>query len=318
MLLESDIRQGFRIYTHDWRSPTVGGNPILTEPARLPITLPSVELDTTEAPHGAGYHFSASLAEAARASGFWPNGRAARCVSVVASADAIERRLEREFPYDKDPIRIRRASALTITAVCAEAEVRAAMLEAVSWAATAVQLVEEQWAWYVALGRPDRREEAVVKGLQVALAHRGLDWTLKRFGTAKDAWAARGPDLDWAPVDDEAAEDAAEQSRYVDHDELYGPSPQNPVLTVGEAIVQWENTVAPWEAQWDRWEPWDVHVANQAMASLADYTAVSEGWLPNRHCAECFTVGIRDAYHHGLAIALPTGPRELGYAMDSP
>jgi hypothetical protein len=147
LLFEPDIRRGFRIYTHDWRSPTMGGPPILMEPARLPITLPSIELDTTEAQHGAGYHYSASLAEAARASGFWPNGRRARCVSVIASDDTIERQLVMGYrPSNEHATRIRRASALTITALCAEAEIRAAMREIVSWAGTAVQLVEEQWA----------------------------------------------------------------------------------------------------------------------------------------------------------------------------
>ena len=136
---------GFRMYTQDWRSPTMGGAPILTEPARLPITLPSVELDTTEAPHGAGYHYSASLAEAARASGFWPDGRPARCVSVFASSDALERQLVVGEDQRERATRIRRASALTVTALCADDEIRAAMREIVSWAKTGVQLVEEQW-----------------------------------------------------------------------------------------------------------------------------------------------------------------------------
>ena len=89
--------------------PNDGGPPILTEPARLPITLPSIELDTTEAPHGAGYYYSASLAEAARASGFWPNGRPARCVSVIASDDTIERQLVMGYrPSNEHATRIRR------------------------------------------------------------------------------------------------------------------------------------------------------------------------------------------------------------------
>jgi hypothetical protein len=40
------------------------------------------------------------------------------------------------------------------------------------------------------------------------------------------------------------------------------------------------------------------------------------GWFTDKTTAN-LSVGIRDAYYHGLAVAVPTGPRELGYAMDS-
>jgi glycine cleavage system H lipoate-binding protein len=46
------------------------------------------------------------------------------------------------------------------------------------------------------------------------------------------------------------------------------------------------------------------------------YTVASHGWLTT-HKADHLTVGIRDAYHAGLGIALPTGPHELGWAMDA-
>ena len=295
----------------------MGGTPILRDPARLPVTLPSIELDTTEAPHGAGYHYSASLAEAARASGFWPNGRPARCVSVVASSDTIERQLVTDYGFDDHVTRIRRASALTITALCADDEVRAAMHETVSWARTAVQIVEEQWAWYLALGRPRPVEETVVEGLQVALAHRQLDWTLKRFGSAKEAWAARSQELHWPTLNEGDAWDRGDDwPDGGDWDEVYWQCPVEPNLTLGEWRDQWYRTLDAWEAQWDRWDPWDVYVANQAKAALSHSVAVAEGWDSKSHCGNCLSDGVRDAYYHGLAIAVPTGPRELGYAMD--
>jgi hypothetical protein len=67
--------------------------------------------------------------------------------------------------------------------------------------------------------------------------------------------------------------------------------------------------------QWDRWQPCDVRVANEVEYALIVYSAVSQGWLSNYE-ANHLTVGIRDAYYHGLAIAVPTGPSELRYAMD--
>jgi hypothetical protein len=102
-------------------------------------------------------------------------------------------------------MRIRRASALTITAVCTDNEIREATREIVSWSLTADELVEEQWAWYV---------------------------------------------------------------------------------------------------------------ANQAKHALVRCLSLSGGWFTDKTTAN-LSVGIRDAYYHGLAGAVPTGPRELGYAMDS-
>jgi hypothetical protein len=69
-------------------------------------------------------------------------------------------------------------------------------------------------------------------------------------------------------------------------------------------------------AQSERCNAWEVDVALDVRHALAYYLAVSERWLLNCR-ADHLTVGIRDAYYHGLAVAVPTGPRELGYAMDS-
>ena len=42
--------------------------------------------------------------------------------------------------------------------------------------------------------------------------------------------------------------------------------------------------------------------------------AVTCGWLTIL-AGDHLTIGIRDAYPHGLAIALPTGEKTLGWAM---
>ena len=52
-----------------------------------------------------------------------------------------------------------------------------------------------------------------------------------------------------------------------------------------------------------------------AWAALAVFTTASHGWLKG-YRADHLTVGIREAYHYGLGVALPTGPNELGFAMD--
>ena len=59
----------------------------------------------------------------------------------------------------------------------------------------------------------------------------------------------------------------------------------------------------------DAWDAWD---ARDAWAALTWRFAALNGWVtgsPDKYD------GLRDAYLHGLAIALPTGPDELGYSL---
>jgi hypothetical protein len=243
----------------------------------------------------------------------------------MAGEDAIQRELSSDFDdelsqygsyeayarYDVYTIRIRRAFELTITAECTDDEIRAAMREIVSWSRTADELVEEQWAWYVALGRPSSEETKVVERLQAALANRQLDWTLRRFESAEHAWAARAGELARALLN----------GRTANHDEPPGPtwrgSLGRPSAGLWPEPIEIANfTFHAWEAQWDRWDPWDLYVANQATHALSRYMSLSRGWSTDKTAAN-LSVGIRDAYYHGLAVAVPTGPNELGYAMDS-
>ena len=172
----------YKILTHTWRPPVQGGDPLCD--GVLPVTLPTVTLDTSRDKCGAGYNYCDSLVTAATIAGFWPDGWPACCLVVEPSADKIRRGNKR------------RCSQLTIQRLCTDDEIRSAMRELVaSWAgAHADELVAEQWAWYVALGRPLRDEAIVEQGLRAALDKRGLgDWTLYRYGAARaarDAWAA--------------------------------------------------------------------------------------------------------------------------------
>ena len=266
----------YKILTSDWRPPVQGGEPLCD--GTLPVTLPKVTLDTSTADCGAGYNYCDSLTTAATIAGLWPSGWPARCLVVEPSADKIRRREKR------------RCSQLTLRRLCTDDEIRGAMRELVaSWAgAHADGLVAEQWAWYVALGRPLRDEAIVEQGLRAALDKRGLgDWTLYQY---RDAWAARDAWDAWDARDARAA------------------------WAARDARAAW----AAWDARdaWAAWaarDAWDARAARNAMLVRA---AVTRGWLTSL-AGDHLTIGIRDAYHHGLAIALPTGPKELGWAMAS-
>jgi hypothetical protein len=71
-----DIRHGYKILTHDWRPPIQGGEPLCD--GVLPVTLPTVALDTSDEECGAGYNYCGTLVEASRIAGWWGNGRPAR------------------------------------------------------------------------------------------------------------------------------------------------------------------------------------------------------------------------------------------------
>jgi hypothetical protein len=53
------------------------------------------------------------------------------------------------------------------------------------------KLVDEQLAWYVALGRPLRDEKIVNEALQTQVRWWGSGWKLRRFDTPDDVWARR-------------------------------------------------------------------------------------------------------------------------------
>jgi hypothetical protein len=67
---------------------------------------------------------------------------------------------------------------------------------------------------------------------------------------------------------------------------------------------------AAWDAR-DAWDAWDARDARDAL--IVEYAAL-QGWTD--HDPLLLTTGLRDAYWNGLALAVPTGPNELGWAMD--
>jgi len=140
------------------------------------------------------------------------------------------------------------------------------------------EMTVEQLAWRAALARPHCDKTTVEKDLQVALDARGLTWKLRRFTHTWDAWDA------WAAQDAWGAQ---------------------------AAWAAW----AAWAAQdaWDVRAAWGARAAWAAWDALITFFAAKNDWITTH--ADLLTVGIRDAYLNGLAIAIPTGPNELGWVM---
>ena len=175
-----------------------------------------------------------------------------------------------------------RAATLTIEHEFTGAEWRDALTSfSAPFAPFVAEMVESQMLWREALSRPHRDEQAVETGLRAALDARGLSkWALKRFHSTRAAWSARDAQDAWS------------------------------------ARAAWD----AWSARdaqdaWIAWIAWSARAARGAKDALGwEFSALSE-WTPGD--PQKLTVGIRDAYRNGLGIALPTGPKELGWTMEA-
>ena len=274
----SNIYEGWKVWTHDRRSPIQGGGPVWD--GTYPAILPTVPLDTSDAECGSsGWHYCADLAEALRIGGMWPGGWPALYTQVVGSEDAIERGGKR------------RASSLVLRRQASEAEIAEAVLRfSAVFGPHAATMAAEQLAWCEALARPLRDDTTVEAGLREALSARGLAWAVKRYKTARaarDVWTAR------------AAWDAWDASD---------------VRAAWAVWAVWDTRNA--RAVWAAWDIRDVRAVGGAKAAWDALTvqyASLMGWVSVPR--DLLTRGIRNAYRNGLDVALPTGPDELGYAM---
>ncbi len=175
-----------------------------------------------------------------------------------------------------------RCSQLTIVGRVPFEEVRAAIrVLSEPFGVHADRMAESQVAWYEALGRPRRNVREVERGLRAALEARGLDWKLERFDSAGDARDARDARAAWDARDAWAA------------------------WAAWAARAAWD----AWAA-WAAWDAWDAWAARDALT--IEYAALQE-WTEDDPML--LTTGLRDAYEAGLAIAVPTGPDTLGWAM---
>ena len=202
------MNEGFKVFTHDYRSPIRGGAPVFD--GRTPFTLPTVDLDIGEAECAAGWNYAADLSTALRTAGLWPNGFTSTAFVVEASG-GIQR-------GDKC-----RAATLTIVRACTAKEIEAA-IEKLSepLGEHRSSMAREQILWRAALARPYRDEAKVREGLEMAIQCRGLGWKLERFdsaGAARDAWAARAARAAWDAWAALIVFFAALQ-KWIDHDPL--------------------------------------------------------------------------------------------------
>lgn len=268
--------QGYKVLTHDHRSPIQGGDPIFD--GTLPFTLPKVEVDTSTAECSSGWNFCRDLSMAFRIAGLWPNGRPSRAYLIEAD-DAIER---------KDKCR---ASQLTLVREATEVEVEQAIYDmSKPFREFHQEMYSEQIAWRNALRRLTTDEKEVERNLRIAIEKRSLQWKLKRYKSARDARDARG------------ASDASDAwSAWVAGD-AWGARAAWDVNDAWDAGVAWDAS--------DTWAAWD---ALDAWAALTVYYTSRQKWIT--HPPDLLTVGLREAYEHGLGIAIPTDKNTLGWSM---
>jgi hypothetical protein len=274
---------GYKILTHDLCPPIQGGPPLFD--GQTPCELQEVALDRSQKECAAGWNFARSLAAGFRIAGLWSDGYPARAFVVEA-----DKYVERGNKC--------RAARLRIVRAVTEEELRRGIEElSEPFGEHAPRMAESQLAWYRALGRPSRSVRDVERGLRRALQARGLDWRLERYPTARALWSARSV---WVARVPGAARDAwdAWDTR-----------------AVWDMRATWLTRAAT-DAWTARDGAWETRAATDAWAALLVEYAALQG--RGDFEPDLLTVGIRDAYEAGLALALPTKVGVLGWAMAKP
>ena len=129
---------GYKVLTHDFRSPIQGGAPLWD--GKESLTLPTVKVDESKSPCGAGWNFCRDLPTALRIGGLWPDGWPSIAMQVAGEGTVVVRQ-------DKC-----RAERLTLLRCCAEAEIGAAIHElSVAFVPYQDEMAEAQIAWRTAL-----------------------------------------------------------------------------------------------------------------------------------------------------------------------
>jgi hypothetical protein len=168
--------KAYKIFTHDFRSPLQGGEPVWD--GSLPYQLPAVKIDMGPQDCAAGWNACADPVTASEIAGLWRDGWPARLYEVEAPGGCVWARGNKL-----------RSNTWTVTR---ELDMRDTIRElSQAFGSHADEMALEQIAWYEALGRPSPDEGAVVAGLQTALDRRGLKWTLRRYDTVRAARDAR-------------------------------------------------------------------------------------------------------------------------------
>ena len=279
--LEQACKDYYKVLTHDLRPPIQGGEPLWADGGGYPIRLPAVVLDMSAGMCDQGWCACGGPHEALKIAGLWPDGWPSRLFAVRSESEWLERGCGLRTA---GPLIVEREMLVTDG-------ILARLHEPMAGGLSMEALVCEVQAWRVALGRPERDPAAVEAGLRAALDTRGLrGWELRRFECAQDAWRS------WAARDAKPAWDSW--------------------YTLGAAGT-WDTwRVDPSWYGTDVWylsEPGYTWAAHSASDALAMYVDRSRRGAPGDPYA--LTTGLRDAYRAGLALAVPAGSTELGWAM---
>ena len=278
----------YKVLTQDFRSPIRPASPIW-DGKTLPWHLDLVELDTSKETCAPGWHFCRNLSDVLIIGGLWPDGWPSTVFTVTPHGEIIEHNGKC------------RAASLTLDRQLSEDEIADGIREMSDPFRPFIdEMVCEQVAWRRALARPQNNKEAIIRGLQLAIETRSIDWKLKQFTSMPDlllasqllfnrrnAWDAR---IAW-----EAASGCIWDARD---------------LWVGEN-------------QWDISEAWCANIMSTgrtwnperdilgAQNALSVYFAARKEWI--KKPADLLTAGMREAYAAGLIMAIPVRPDTLGW-----
>ena len=269
----------YKLFRHDRRSPIQTDSPIVWD-GSLPFDLPVTALDTSDQECSRGWNWVENLAAGFQIASLWPAGRPS-IVVVGEPSDDVIRRLNKH-----------RSSGGRLVRMATEDEIRGGVFDLSRvFGEHQSAMVTEQLLWREALARPLRDQSVVIDQLSTALEARGLpDWGLREFPSARNMRAA------W---DEGAAQDTVVAQAAV----IAWGMRNARAMVAARAAWASRNDWFVWAA-WDTWDTW---------VALTNYYAALTGWTDQR--PDLLTVGLREAYRHGLGCLLPTGPNELGYVM---
>jgi len=278
----SVLTVAYKAFTHNLCSPIQGGEPIWD--GALPFSLPSVIMDKSDKKCSYGWNAARDPKTVIQIAGLCPGGWPVRLYCVETKGKVIER-------GDK----LRASTWRIVKEIPVQPVIESFSQEAFSAQHTKI-MSKEQIAWYQALGRPQWSLSKVIRGLETSLKARGLNWTLQRFESAGAVWTFRAAAPIW-PTNNAWNIVTTETGLHCLNKDTR------------EATKKIRNTWFPWptcniQTSW---------AAGDAWAALLVQYAARNNWISHR--PDLLTVGLRSAYRHGLAIALPVGADTLGWAM---
>jgi len=295
--------QGFRCFTSDLRLPNYGGEPVWY--GDLPVVLTSDRLAQlksvdSEKAFRPWWDLTLTLSDALSLGGLWPDGRSSAVFKAEAEEEDILERHADGWAVSK----------LRILKPVSREEIALAVAELSQvFGQHQRAMARSQLKWRQALSQPKRDPSLVQKGLEDALKRRGLSrWTTRQYLSASAVWNEWAS---WAPGE---------------------------IIRAYQGINDWYS-LAVYKIASDCWNKWAAYTtednqavrkvvsawlsrevflnesskADEAYGALVFTFAALQGWVEVP--PDYLTVGLREAYYHGLALVWPTGPKELGWAM---